>query len=355
MDNRERDIAEHALQLLGETLGPTSSTGKESLHALRTTFDERVVARHLERFHGLQLVMGRWFGALRQLAEQSYENRSISFGCVIVPRRGQPVEPFFPSDFLERKRYRALSDGYRTAYRVSSAGELLGFTCLDGKQRDGGQFYPEWAEDLSSETVKRGLALALTRQGDVLVFDRGQMRFTYRFGRWQYWNHNHLTDLLWNAARAQKVPWSSLSDVVRSIYRAALDVSFRRSGALFVLLKARYSLRNVVRMGEAIADRSRDPLDRAFDRVLHLARVQAVKRGLLAEIAGLDGAVVLANNGALLAYGAILEPRRRGRITGMEGSRTKAAIGASSYGLAVKVSSDGDITVYVKGEELIRV
>lgn len=38
-----------------------------------------------------------------------------------------------------------------------------------------------------------------------------------------------------------------------------------------------------------------------------------------------------------------------------EGSRTKAAIGASNYGLSLKVSSDGDITVYVGGKELIRV
>jgi len=78
-------------------------------------------------------------------------------------------------------------------------------------------------------------------------------------------------------------------------------------------------------------------------------------RTVLADLASLDGGLVLSNKGEILAYGAILEPRIKGRITGTEGSRTKAAIGASNYGLAVKISSDGDITVYVAGRKLFGV
>jgi acylphosphatase len=37
-------------------------------------------------------------------------------------------------------------------------------------------------------------------------------------------------------------------------------------------------------------------------------------------------------------------------VRAAEGSRTKAAIGASNYGLAIKISSDGDITVYAAGK-----
>jgi DNA integrity scanning protein DisA with diadenylate cyclase activity len=73
------------------------------------------------------------------------------------------------------------------------------------------------------------------------------------------------------------------------------------------------------------------------------------------ELASLDGAVVLENSGLIRAYGAVLQPKKAGRIRGAEGSRTKAAIGASNYGLAVKVSSDGDVTVYHEGDEFMRV
>ena len=80
-----------------------------------------------------------------------------------------------------------------------------------------------------------------------------------------------------------------------------------------------------------------------------------MSRRLTAEVAALDGAVVVNNRGRFLAYGAVLQPRRRGKVAGTEGSRTKAAIGASHYGLAVKVSSDGDITVYHEGKRFISV
>lgn len=355
IDLREKDLALQVLRVLAATVGVHDPERAASLNALRAGFDERVVAAHMVEYHSLNLDLGEIFGDLRRLAEQTYENKSLAFGCIIEPRNStKPIESaLFPRDFLGRKRYRALSDGYRTAYRVSGHGALLGFVELPGSGSKGSRYYPEWCEDLAAASGKRRLALALTRQGDLLVLDNGHLTFTYRFGRWQYWNHSHLVDLIRNAARVQKVAPSQLSGVVRSIYRAALDVSFRRSGGLFVLLRSRKNLRSIVRRGDALDDQERDPLDATFDESLGTVRAQTMSRCLLAELAALDGAVVFANTGQVLAHGAILDPRRKGNIKGSEGSRTKAAIGASRYGLALKVSSDGDIKVFVAGTEFI--
>jgi hypothetical protein len=316
-----------------------------------------VVAEHLQAQHQLEFDLSGWLVALRRLAEQTYENKPLAFGCIIDPAKSQrPTRGTrFPLDYLERKKYRALSDAYRTAYRVSGHGALLGFLELGRSKASGSRFHPEWCEDLAAEARKGKVGLALTRQGDLLVLDDGQLTFTYRFGKWQYWNHTHIVDLMRNAARVQKVPPTKLSAVVRHIYRAALDVSFRRSGGLFVLLRNQQYLRDVVRLGEAIDDPRRNAVDTAFDRCIAPVKVQSLSRAVLAEMASLDGAVVFRNNGTLLAYGAILEPKKRGRVTGMEGSRTKAAIGSSKYGLSVKVSSDGEITAYLAGSKLIEI
>jgi DNA integrity scanning protein DisA with diadenylate cyclase activity len=122
-----------------------------------------------------------------------------------------------------------------------------------------------------------------------------------------------------------------------------------------VILHNRNSLREVVRRGDALSDAERAETDREFDSVLEAQKIHSLPRAVTVELASLDGAVVLENSGRVLAYGAVLQPKKAGRLRGTEGSRTKAAIGASNYGLAVKISSDGDISVYFDGKEFIRV
>lgn len=357
IDVRERHIAECVVQEIGDIFSDVRANDISAANALRQGFDERVVARHLKNHHKLDIDLGDWFVALRQLAEQSYENKALTFGCIIhTSDRTSPSQGLrFPEDFLERKRYKALSDGYRTVYRVSSMGAIVGFTDLPVGTPGAHKYHPKWCDEIALQSDGDRLGLCLTRQGDLLVLDSGRLTLTYRFGRWQYWNHAHIVDLIKNAARVQNVPTVKVSGVVRSIYRAALDVAFRRSGALFLILRSRNDLRKVVRPGDAIGDRRRPKQDTAFDEVLDEFSVQSGPRSVVAELAALDGAVVLANSGRVLAYGAVLDPRKKGRVRAAEGSRTKAAIGASNYGLAVKISSDGDITVYVRGRKLIAV
>src|SRR5262249_3012450 len=129
-------------------------------------------------------------------------------------------------------------------------------------------FYPYWAEPIARASRAGRCGIALSRQGDILVFDEGTLRFTYRYGRWQYWNHAHLVRLLRDRAAAQRIPPRILGRVAGAIYRAALDVSFRRSGGLFVILHNRKSLRKIVRPGDAIGDANRGPADGQFDEVL---------------------------------------------------------------------------------------
>ena len=358
---REREICKTIVSHLSDLFGSTEPPSEEVLTGLTHLFDEVIVAGHLKQQHRLALDPQLVLSALRALAEQTYENRALTFGCVIDASRDQQpaIGARFPDDFLSRKRFRALSDAYYTAYLVSGHGAVIEFLDLPGSSEGHRvaprNYFPEWCRDLALQCHGRRLGVALTRNGDVLVFDEGTLRFSYRFGRWQYWNHTHLVDLLKNSARVQRVPRVIIPQVVTAIYRAALDVSFRRSGGMFIVLRNRANLPLVVRAGDRIDHPRREPLSKQFDEALPAKRIQDLPRTLIIELAALDGAIVLNNHGELLAYGAVLEPRRRGRIDVAEGSRTKAAIGASNYGLVVKVSSDGDITVYARGTELIKV
>ena len=357
IDTRERDICALIAQEIHEVLGGAASYPEASLPAMQRVFDETIVAKHIKQHHRLELDVSALLGAMHTLAEQTYENKALSFGCVLDPNAPTKDAPIFPSDYIKSKKFKALSDGYRTAYVISRFGCVKRFVDLDRyttKRLTEKHFYPEWARLIAQASREKRCGISLSRQGDILVFDEGTLRFTYRYGKWQYWNHSHLINLLRDRARAQKIPKRILGNVVGAIYRAALDVSFRRSGALFVILHNQASLPKIVKNGDALGAAKSEVL-RVFDEIVREQKIQKTARIVVVELASLDGAIVLNNAGVIKAYGAVLQPKRIGHLRGSEGSRTKAAIGASNYGIAVKVSSDGDITIYHRGREYLKV
>lgn len=360
IDLREHDICRLITHRVTEVLQQQASdSSSASIQAISNFFDEYIVGAHLQGHHQFDAPVSSVLSALHTLSEQSYENKALAFGCILDPRKtGQPSGARFPSEFLRSKKYKALSDGFRTAYIVSTDGRVLSFVDLDKygtASLTEKHYFPDWTEAVARSSRDGRCGIVLSRQGDILVFDEGTLRFTYRYGRWQYWNHSHLLNLLRDQARAQRVPTNRVGRVVGAIYRAALDVSFRRSGGMFVILHNRQHLRKIVKYGDAIGDDNRGATDREFDEFLTGHTIQSLPRAVAVELASLDGAVVLDNSGHILAYGAVLQPKKSGKLRGTEGSRAKAAIGASNYGLAVKISSDGDIAVYSKGSEFIHV
>ncbi|MDP3160565.1 MAG: DNA integrity scanning protein DisA nucleotide-binding domain protein [Reyranella sp.] len=357
---RERDICHQIAERVSKVLSQKPNVlGSASLDAIRATFEESVIAAHLRQHHNFGLSVASMLDSFHKLAGQTYENRALAFGCLVQDSNGATSTGVdFLRPLLDSKKYKAMSDGFRTAYVLTSTGTLTDFIDLNrnsDNKSHGAHFFPEWAEPMSRATQSGAIGVALSRQGDVLIFESGTLRFTYRFGRWQYWNHAHLLNLLRNRARAQKVKPTQIGKVVGAVYKAALDVSFRRSGALFVILKNRKNLHKIVRHGDAFDDHGRMEIDRRFDEIFSGKTIQNLPRALVVELASVDGAIVIDNSGRLRAYGAVLEPKRRGHSRGMEGARTKAAKGASYFGLAIKVSSDGDISVFHDGEEFIKV
>lgn len=356
LDYREKDICNRISLRVSSVLRITHPQDEASLAAILAGFDEDIVAEHIKAAYKLRLDLSPALRALHTLAEQTYENRSLAFGCVIDgAKRNAPLPGVeFPASFLGKKRFRVLSDGYRTVYHVSSAGALIAFLDIEEKANPPGgakHWFPQWAGPLAGFCCKKRVGLALTRQGDILVFADSTLRYAYRAGRWQYWNHSHIVDVLRSLCRVQKVPPAAVGRLVGLVYKTALDVSFKRTGGLFLILRRRRNLHELVRHGDAIGDEKRGPFERELDAALG----EHMPRSVVAELAALDGAVVVDNAQSILAYGAVLSPHKKGRTVGTEGARSKAAIGASLYGTAVKVSSDGDITVYYNGEDVLRV
>ncbi|MGS1127387.1 hypothetical protein ACVCL3_10345 [Rhodanobacter sp. UC4437_H4] len=363
---REHNLCDLIAKRISKVMSriPVESSDGVSIRTLRDAFEEHVIAAHLQEVWKVRLPLGSVLRELHKLSEQSYENKSYNFGCILDTSLGATVDDAdlasFPLEFLQAKRYKALSDGFRTAYVVSTNGEVADLVDLEQFERQGlteKHFFPSWSERIARASRAGKYGIALSRQGDILIFEEGTLRFSYRFGRWQFWNHRFLLELLRDQARAQGVNQSQLGRVIGPIYRAALDISFRRSGGLFVILKNRNNVRKLVRSGDGIGDDRRLAADADFDNIFDGKTIKTLHRAIAVELASLDGAIVIDNAGRIRAYGAVLKSGGKGIKKGrrVEGSRTQAAIAASHFGLAIKISSDGDITVFAGGGEFISV
>lgn len=81
--------------------------------------------------------------------------------------------------------------------------------------------------------------------------------------------------------------------------------------------------------------------------------IRSCDKYLFELIASIDGAVLLDHSFNILSYGEIIKTTSE-RSKGIQrGARTTAAISGSKFGLAIKVSEDGDITVYKNNELLM--
>lgn len=82
--------------------------------------------------------------------------------------------------------------------------------------------------------------------------------------------------------------------------------------------------------------------------------ILTMDRKLLCDLISIDGATIFDSMMNLLYFGKILkndEKNVNSQIYAF-GARTSAAISASMYGLAIKISEDGDITLFHKGEQI---
>ena len=125
LDATEFDICGRIAKRIDEVLVPQilNCIGDDSLRAISALFDEHVVAAYLTERYRVSFDVAGALNAVRSLSGQTYENRALAFGCIFErgkagSRKPQLRTQQFPRDFVHRKKFKALSDGFRTAFRV---------------------------------------------------------------------------------------------------------------------------------------------------------------------------------------------------------------------------------------------
>ncbi len=304
---------------------------------------------------------------LRTSALTTYENRRISTGALLFGTSPDPCHDL-PSSPPDQVRYSSALTRARSFHRLSDGLNTLALVDQDGCFVDVIDVQ-RWSEPYASfplpapsparyeshcrATVCGGhICLILTSTGEMKILADGVQVFRFLDGRWR------ITDAvekyrLWREALGN----GRLAD---ALFSTALNlVEDRRGGLLVVLDDANAAARLIAPSDLLASTPSQQPPSGHFSKdqfhyLLRDKRLLDLPTTILETIARIDGAVVLDGDANLLAFGAILHYPNLADLhpDNIEGGRASAAIAASHFGKALKISEDGLISFYQNGRHM---
>ena len=216
--------------------------------------------------------------------------------------------------------------------------------------------------------------MVLTESGDLLIFKNRTLMFAKRRGKWNIYSHEEVIQLL--SYRSTH----SLREVRRAVYLTSLDCSFKYSGGIIVYLKRDmveqalthinandiveekyynikkeqqleeadkiFNLNNAEEIRKLYSDDFENFLSKnccfksiCLNQIIQGKKFHELSRKFRQEIVAMDGATIVDFDGSIIAAGAILKIEA-GSISG--GGRKAAAMALSKYGVAIKISQDGE-------------
>lgn len=290
------------------------------------------------------------------LASTRVEHVELNHGVVIAPAakgKRSPLKGIYPADFKGLKRTPLLSDGIRAALWLSPSGEAiewLSHQSFKGQRKKSNPVRYAYGDldllETASENLQ-GISLALSKRGSIIIIENGRALFVRRGGRWR--------GIIWRSVR--DVIGRKHGEIAMLLFNAALVLSTGGQGGILGIVshppnkihdKDRVDLARRQIMGK---NPTKDYQEWLFHTLLPYDNALELGVEKIAMLAAIDGATLFNEAGKLIAYGAVLPMHP----SGSEGSRSAAARELSEHGFVIKVSEDGPITLYERGEEILEV
>jgi hypothetical protein len=304
---------------------------------------------------------------LRTSALTTYENRRISTGALLFgtapdPCHALPDSPHHPlryaSALTRARSFHRLSDGLTTLALVDREGFFV--DVIDVQQWSASSLtapvpVPSPARYAAHSRATRcggHICLILTSTGEMKIFADGVQVFRFLDGRWR------ITNAVEKYHRWQQgLRHTLFADL---LFVTALNLAEERRGGLLVVLDDPHAVSRLISHADLLSSTPGPhptPGHASKDQFHYLLRDKSVltlPTTILETIARIDGAVILDAEAHLLAFGAILHYPDLTKLhpDNIEGGRASAAIAASRFGRALKISEDGLISCYHHGTHL---
>lgn len=321
------------------------------------------------------------FSILEKWAVQTYEGRKVSMGFIINPEAKSTMnDDEFGNwlDFLKDDISAVFTDCINSVVELDgdcNFVQYLSITTNDTiKECKLTDLLPYRFAPIVQQFVNgKCVGVFLLNNGDIILAKKQSIRFVRRNLKWL----NLSYDAFETAINSSNLVISK--KLIKSIYVSMLDVSFAHSGGIIAvtnrfdkLCESNNNLpvvsitdnlcdkteladlkKNLIEQNEAYVHIKKQDLEkRLLKRKILNALVKKSKfteldRKLKCELISLDGACIIDNEGKICSFGAIIM-NDSGSSGGGRGAATRKL---SRYGLAIKISTDGYIELYINGEQ----
>jgi hypothetical protein len=276
-------------------------------------------------------------------SSETYEGRSISTS-ILINSAGVAINPKLQfEDYIVQDFAKVMSNGFDTVAEIDKKGCLIRHFCPKITDNHTWKSPYRHVNICALTEGNDNVAIILNRHGEIMIFKSNELILARRRGVWLIFSHDTVSKKM--TFRSKKFN----ENLRKAIYSTALDVSFARSGGC-----VSYYYKSMIKKGmekldakdifankDSIKSRSLLP----FEEVGFID----IDRRLRQEIVGIDGASIIDSEGRIIAAGAIVKITES---TEDGGGRSAAAKMLSEFGVSLKISSDGKITVYKGGKRM---
>lgn len=305
------------------------------------------------RLHEADTDWVRLINYLETVARRTHENLPVALTLVIRSGSGQGdiTQPRLQR-FFDRL---AASPSTFTYLAVDPDLRLIDYGSVEWSQVNNAtsyNFYPEFLHPIRCAMNDGDLVAHVTSRGELVIMNKMGVLATKRKKKWKIYDARDF-----ESSMAQCL---GHRDVAANLLELVFDLSFRRQGALLVYDADHCILQRILNSESIVSPgwnhnghtaRARECgqalIRRSIEDIAVGRRAGSLKKKRqLIEMASIDGAVVFDDN-HVLAIGALI--RSHPNVGSQLGARATAAKSSFLWGAhPIKVSSDGDVTVYFK-------
>lgn len=360
-----------AEKILREIMCVSNFDYRDAEFTLLNYYDKEEFIYRNTRFDvAFELGLCSWLGSeciyeliqrLRDWSQKTYEGSHMSFGFIIDSTQTSKGIVDYLS-FLKSNHSAVFTDGMSSGIKLDHKGRIVKyFSAMQGHSIDKQKHTPwspyefiDFTNMCRTEKGSNWIGIIMQSNGDMLVFKKKQLVFVKRNSKWIYLDSFTIHSAFKNRYHHNAVEFDEFDrkKFADEVYLSALDTSFAHTGGCIAIIEDKYI--DIVKQ-KCFPKDSLDNEDNINEKKAIIKRListgsidgekqyfQYLDRKLRLELLSLDGATVLDSSGKILCVGAIV------KIDGGSegGGRLAATKELAKYGLAMKISMDGNIQCF---------